>query len=609
MKTETGAHQQVPDSSGMCRTCMQSGSPSDALLPLSADLEEDAPIVSVICELTAIQIDPDDGLPEGICGGCVEEMKRFVAFIKKVRISDRKLRQMFKSAGASGTEAALVKIKIENNFCKEELVVDDKLEEVLEEVVVEEEYLDLDDGVEWKLEQRSEDEPTQSTFEVTAETSSEVEFIGFDEAEEEPSAEAIPDLTTRGTKRKRKPYRSKDEPGIDYSVLDEIEQETYTTMELSENDHLCCACYQVFETAEELKDHCEEHNKKTRLNIMKPNVCEICFRRYTNSQGLDMHRKQSQKTTKIYECIRCKARFINSKTRRQHAHNHPQTEVIQSSVIAPIRIQANYRSGRICCAQGCGEAFRTDEELIEHAHEAHRLNKFAANLPEYQDKPFECPVCFKRFYAQKTLMKHQKRKYKNPFRQCSICGAKVHSAVALAAHERMHIGEKPFQCSTCDKFFVSAALLKAHSIVHRKDKPFICPVCGRGFQRKATLQKHELIHAGVLAFECEVCAKPFRTKPRLELHMRSHTGVKPYPCRYCDKSFADHSNRQRHEMGHTGIKPYKCSQCDKTFITKRLQAEHETTNHAIATVYTCNQCLESFTNRASLNKHIALHDE
>ncbi|XP_062540301.1 zinc finger protein ZFP2-like [Armigeres subalbatus] len=610
MNPENHSSLQDSSTSGICRVCMLSDT-AESLLSIDAELEPGAPIVDVIGELTSIQIRLKDGLPEEICPECVDELKHFIEFIRKVRRSDRKLRRMFKAkADSSGDKSGAsddlkVKVEIENWNCKEELMVEDATEEVLEEVIVEEEYLEIEEDTVWKIEQFTAEEPNRSA--EMGEENSELEFVGFDDMEPQPKV-VVPDLTTRKQKRKRIYHRYNRNPE-DYSVLDEMEQKMFTTLELDEGDFLCCACYKIFPTEDELKDHCEEHSKKSRLNIMRPHICDICFKRYTTAQGLALHVKQSRNARKVYECIRCKSRFLNSKTRREHAHNHPQKEVMQSVVIAPIRIQPSHRKGRICCAQGCNESFPTDEELIEHAVEAHRLNRVAATLPEYQNRPFECPVCYKRFYDQTSMISHQKRKYKTPLRQCSICGAKVHGAVALASHERMHTGIKPFPCDSCSKTFASTALLKAHSLVHRKDKLFICLVCGKGFNRKATLQKHELIHSNLSVFECEVCAKPFRTKPRLELHMRTHTGFKPYQCRYCDKAFADHSNRQRHEMGHTGIKPHKCSQCDKTFITKRLQAEHERSNHSIATVYTCTTCPEWFTNRASLNAHKAMHED
>ncbi|XP_055638208.1 gastrula zinc finger protein XlCGF26.1-like [Toxorhynchites rutilus septentrionalis] len=590
-------------SSAICRACMTSGS-SEVLVSLGASLDGDASISSVIEELIGVEMREDDGLPGQICGRCVHELRRLSAYIKKVRETDRTLREIYEG------------IKSEANWTRSELDEVLEQEERLEldsNLGVEEEYLEYEEDVSCKgeppentTEQREAEsnEQHETKLEVEVNNSSEVEFIGFDHGDEQSEdRREIFYEEQEGSDMLNVDDDIQELDGDD--TLDKQEQQTFKILLRKQEDFLCCACYHFFPSEEALMEHCEMHNQKTRSNLMKPHVCDICYRRYTTARALNSHREQSL-TGKIYECKRCRARFINRKRRREHAHNHPQTEVIQSSVIAPIRLQPNYRKGKICCAQACGISFPTDELLIAHAHEAHRMNKFEAALPENINKPFECPVCFKRFFNKNALRQHQKRKYKKSIQQCSICGLRLPGPTALATHERMHRDEKPYPCQICDKAFASGALLKAHSVVHSTDKPFVCSVCGAGFQRKATLKNHELLHSGQLPFQCDLCPKAFRVKPRLELHMRSHTGVRPYKCRYCDKTFADHSNRQRHEMGHTGVKPYKCAQCEKTFITKRLLSEHETTHHPTSMIYTCQECPATFCHKASLNKHMSV---
>ncbi|XP_058813035.1 zinc finger protein 25-like [Topomyia yanbarensis] len=535
--------------STMCRACMTNGSESHTLTSLASSLEDDVSIASVIDELTAVQIQEHDGLPELICASCVEELKRFVEFIKMVRQTDRLLRQIFKSN--------IIEVKVEDEDSAPNSR--HKLEMLQVEAVVEEEYLEND--LNW-TEDRVDDE-----LETSPDNCSEQEFIGFDDIEEQAESPLGQNEVERSVKIDLNEDVSEE--------LDEVEQKTFKILARNEGDFLCCFCFQIFSTEEKLIIHCERH--KTSVNLTKSNVCQVCFRRYKTPHGLELHRRHSG-ATKIFECVRCLTRFVDAKRRRQHAHNHPRKEVLQSSVFTPIVLLPDYRKGRICCAQACGLSFPTDELLIAHAHEAHRMNKYEASLPEKRKKPLECLICFKRFDNRNALRLHQVRKYKKSPQQCSICGCGVRGGAALAAHERNHRNEKPFQCELCPKRFTSAALLKAHSIVHSNDRQFVCSVCGMAFQRKVNLQNHELIHLGQLPYPCELCKKSFRVKYRLEQHKRSHTGVRPYPCRYCDKSFADHSNRQRHEMSHTGIKPYKCSNCEKTFITKRLRSEHEATH-------------------------------
>ncbi|XP_055591334.1 zinc finger protein ZFP2-like [Uranotaenia lowii] len=616
----------------ICRTCMVGN--ADAFVKLSSSLEEDAPIADVIGELTAIHMDLETGLPDRICQDCVLELKQFVAFIKKVRHSDRTLRLQLKSGlGLKPAEATGLTrsedIKQQPIVLKEESVqVEDTEIQILEE-----EYLDYEDDVTWKEEEPDEDEQ-ELQFDVIIdgedeEAESDAEFIGFDNDSSNNESKVL--VQTKKRKRRTKEQIERDNKyemeELENDELDEVELETFRVVERTADEFICCGCLHVFPTEEELKEHSAVHAFKQRSNSSKPNVCYTCYRRYTNVNGLQLHMKQTE-AMKIYECIRCNQRIINPKSRRHHAHNHPQREVLQSSVLAPIRLQPDYRRGKICCAQACGLAFSTDEDLLEHAHSAHRMNKFKLELPENQDKPFVCPVCFKCFSNPESLRMHQKRKYKSNKLQCTICGLKFVTSVALATHETKHQPEKAFKCPDCPKAFATKALLKAHSVAHRVEKPYVCSVCGADFQRKGSLINHERLHSDQTAFQCQYCPKAFKIKYRLELHTRSHTGERPYQCRYCEKSFADHSNRQRHEMGHTGIKPYKCRFCEKTFITKRLQAEHEASNHGkcppspkgesqthhhqtnttvSVDVYECSVCATPFTNLKSVQKHMEHH--
>ncbi|XP_053698309.1 zinc finger protein-like [Sabethes cyaneus] len=551
----------------LCRACMTEIDNPDLAMSLAAHLEDDSPVGAVITELTSVHIQEHSDLPGQICGSCLEELKQFIRFIRKVRDTDRALRKRIRENDIK--QESLESLSAEDVY--QEIEVLDLGTEMIDEKdpVVQEEYLD------WHAAQ-SERSPN-ITLELEAsviDDYSEGEFIGFDDAAVQDECSAV-ELETPITPEILKNLNDKETYNKNNDVLDEVEQKLFKVIVRTKGDFLCCACFQIFPSEEALKAHSEKH--KSRINLSKSHSCPVCYRRYTTARGVEVHRKQAR-AFKVYECTRCQGRFIDAKRRRQHAHNHPSRELLKSSVLAPIRLQPNYRKGHICCAQACGLAFSSDEALIAHAHEAHRVNKYEACLPDKKEKPFQCKVCFKRFSHEEGLRMHQKRKYRQTGQQCSICGLNLPGSAALAAHERKHREEKPFRCEECFKCFTSPALVKAHMLVHSNDKPFVCAVCGMGFQRKAAFKNHELIHSGALLFPCELCPKSFRLKPRLELHMRIHTGARPYQCRYCEKSFADHSNRQRHEMGHTGIKPHKCTFCEKTFITRRLRAEHERTH-------------------------------
>lgn len=596
----------------ICRVCMDQD--GDDLTPIFSKLE-DAFIANIIVECTSIQILEDDGLPTVICGTCVDALKYFIGFIKKARESDRKLRKIFKpESSAVGGGAGKGKDGEEGQDWIPELqlaVFADDMVEVKAELDSDGEALTAevihddgdDDGEndsDWK-EQESEEEKPKRRRGRRKKSESESEDVSSEE-------EAPVKRTKRGRKKSTPAEFEEDSDGED--ILDEKELATYDVIDKGESSVICCACYLIFDSEKEVKEHGETvHSKKRIVNARKTFVCKICFRRYSTAYALRMHQRKTKEANKVYACTKCSARFLTADRwrRRSHAHNHPRDKEASASkvIVAQIPATVHEEYGRICCAQACYQSFATDELLIAHAHTAHKVNKVEQSL-DNKDKPVECPVCFKRFNDEVALSRHQTRNYKPLSHQCSVCGLKVRGGEALATHERSHRNEKPFECVQCRKNFSSKGSLKAHMMVHSGEKPFVCSICGWGFRRKRNLQVHVLSHSDNQPFQCEVCQKTFKAKIHLQYHMRTHTGEKPYPCRYCDKAFADHTNRQRHEMSHTGIKPYKCSYCDKTFIRKRFQVDHES-SHTGVKPYRCEMCNRTFSQKSALRRHLDSH--
>ncbi|XP_058819804.1 zinc finger protein ZFP2-like isoform X1 [Topomyia yanbarensis] len=606
----------------ICRVCMDSD--CDGLVPIFSKLE-DAFIANIIVECTAVQIVEDDGLPTTICKTCIDDLKHLILFIKKARESDRKLRKIFKLE--SSKKFAENSPKIDGTNWEPELL---PIAVFTEEIVEVKAEIDSDDDLvgenrtpkyessehgenvtddndsEWKSSGSSVDKSTVQK----GHRGRKKKYRESTDSDSDSASEVR--RSTRGRRRRKKPAQKNGGDNEDDSKeddLDEKELATFKIIAIRKDQLVCCACLQIFDNRNDLHVHGEKsHVKKRRVNASKTNICEICFRRYSTPHALKLHKKRVANAAQVYDCTKCTARFIDSNRRRQHAHNHPrEKEIIPSKVIvAPIPVVVQEEYGRICCAQACYQSFETEDLLIAHAHTIHKMNKVEQSLDENRDKPIECPVCFKRFFDEISLQRHQQRNYKPLSHQCSVCGLKLRGGEALATHERSHRNEKPFQCGVCHKYFTSKGSLKAHMMVHSGEKPFVCSTCGWSFRRKRNLQVHVLSHSNNQPFQCEVCQKAFKSKVHLQYHMRTHTGEKPYPCRFCDKAFADHTNRQRHEMSHTGIKPYKCSYCDKTFIRKRFQVDHEST-HTGVKPYRCEMCNRTFSQKTALRRHLESH--
>ena len=77
--------------------------------------------------------------------------------------------------------------------------------------------------------------------------------------------------------------------------------------------------------------------------------------------------------------------------------------------------------------------------------------------------------------------------------KCTICGhdfPKNH----MAHHLKCHEGQKPYECPICGKRFGYKNNMKSHIKLHAGIKPYQCNVCGAKFTRGSTLRRHARRH-------------------------------------------------------------------------------------------------------------------
>ncbi|KAI2665792.1 Transposon Tf2-9 polyprotein [Labeo rohita] len=88
--------------------------------------------------------------------------------------------------------------------------------------------------------------------------------------------------------------------------------------------------------------------------------------------------------------------------------------------------------------------------------------------------------------------------------------------------------------------------------------------------------------------------------------MKIHTGETLYTCQECGNSFTEKRSLEIHMRIHTGEKPYTCKECGRRFIRREDLKSHVRV-HTGEKPFTCQQCGKSFTQKENLTTHENSH--
>ncbi|NXQ32582.1 RBAK protein, partial [Alaudala cheleensis] len=126
-------------------------------------------------------------------------------------------------------------------------------------------------------------------------------------------------------------------------------------------------------------------------------------------------------------------------------------------------------------------------------------------------------------------------------------------------------------------------------------------------------------------YSCPICRKTFLLKINLLIHQRGHTNWVPYVCVHCDRKFMSKKKMRRHLRAWAAngtCQPSELEECPSQPLCPSSQAQAPSRDRGMMwqepgparcslasgkMMYTCNECLETFSNQVFLTVHQRRH--
>ena len=266
-----------------------------------------------------------------------------------------------------------------------------------------------------------------------------------------------------------------------------------------------------------------------------------------------------------------------------------------------------------CCI--CRTDFQNQETLENHSLDTHISEK-----SNETSRPFECQICFKRYFTKSSLKRHRREIQKITGTRCCGCKKEFHKRAALMEHSTLvHLPKNDiledkhplkYVCDVCHMRFATEMALSHHKTRVYLGKTYHCLKCEKSFMRKATLMAHEKrVHEKSMGtLLCSVCGTGFFDQSTLTNHEKTHVKEKPYECQACMRTFASRTYLQTHMKIHTDpSENIPCPVCEKIFRSSDLLRIHVNNTHNSDNLFQCNICLAKFKSVYYLKFHVRTH--
>ncbi|XP_065076209.1 zinc finger protein 836-like [Ochlerotatus camptorhynchus] len=487
----------------------------------------------IIFDVSRLQVDPDDRMPQKICTWCVTTLLKIHTTIENYRANDLKLRQQLVGTlqiEIKQEEEEEVDMEMLEKAFTQELEVG---EICIKQEAVEDKYLDSE------LHEESEvtyemDESVGTKLDLS-DTEHEKETVADDD-EWKPTEQDAEDKEPPVKKYRRRTKQEKDAKGMRKTGRPRTKAKDLNRPRL--HDYKCYICKsESHGSSEALIAHLTSSHED-----QLPYTCPDCVMQTVvikTVQRLNAHIRQHLNPVK---CPHCDKRYsckngVNLHVQRYHQDGDVQCpstceycgEVYPSkvSLLHHMKIHTTAVSCEIC-----GKLFKDRPKLRLHIQGRHE-----------KLKKYECNICKKKLGSLDTVQIHMKTYHLNRVFKCSYCPKTYASELTHRYHEKKHVenpeyvskkdwkkyytvvegesnkpGEKLKKCNLCG--IISKAMGSHLSTIHFPPE-FRCTICDMTFKKKQRYEIHVLEHENGKALQCPICSREFSDRKNLIAHLRT----------------------------------------------------------------------------------------
>ncbi|XP_061195093.1 zinc finger protein 479-like [Saccostrea echinata] len=369
----------------------------------------------------------------------------------------------------------------------------------------------------------------------------------------------------------------------------------------------------------------EKSVKTIRVIRTKIPKCEMCGKIFPNLEVFAQHKERSDCAKVWFFCIFCKR-----PVRKETFEETPLPKEIMCNMCQ--MKWNNLKKNSVITVEHNKEG----EENLSDAVHPDFVNFGPEQFKEEVKESYDCLGCQKSYKHKSAYERHLKLMHSTVKpHKCDLCEKAFVFPSSLRGHRLSHMKTKTFACDKCPKTFKLRYALKKHMWKHEPGR-FPCDVCGKILKCKQRLREHKRLHTGEKPFLCEICGRRFYSRMARVLHMNTHDSSTKILCEICGKLFTEPYLRHhlvRHRI-HDDLSletrsrisdiPYVCEHCGKGFCERLRYEKHKSSKHKHKTNVSyseeiqkkkknpdarprCGTCGKSFTNKWTLEAHVALH--